>query len=240
MKHLRLIGMIAVNFVREQRWPILVLQLSVLGLAALGLLSDARSDRDDILLTFKQLGMYGVAFSIFFGGSAIYNERRSRRILAVLGKGITRRDYLSGLLLGVGLAAGLFCLMLGFTGTWTLCPIGFSFFYLWYLMACVVAACVLSASVALFFSTHLNPWMSAMFTGLTLGVPGVLAFQFPDAPFKYILPLYSLMRVFLKASYEHPGMSAGWAIQAALIETVLLWLAASWVFGRIDVAVAVD
>ena len=42
MKHLRLIAMIALNFVREQRWPILVLQLSVLGLAALGLLSDAR------------------------------------------------------------------------------------------------------------------------------------------------------------------------------------------------------
>jgi ABC-type transport system involved in multi-copper enzyme maturation permease subunit len=239
MKRLRLIAMIALNFVREQRWPILVLQLSVLGLAALGLLSDTRSDRDDILLTFKQLGMYGVAFSIFFGGSAIYNERRSRRILAVLGKAITRRDYLSGLLLGVALASVLFSLMLGFTGTWTLCSIGFSFFYLWYLMGCVVAACVLSAAVALFFSTHLNPWMSAMFTGLTLGVPGVLAFQFGGV-WQYILPLYSLMRVFLKASYEHPGMSAGWAIQAALLETVILWLAASWVFARIDVAVAVD
>jgi len=86
VKRVKRITLIALNFVREQRWPILVLQLSVLGLAALGLLSDARSDRDDILLTFKQLGMYGVAFSIFFGGSAIYNERRSRRILAVLGK----------------------------------------------------------------------------------------------------------------------------------------------------------
>ena len=239
MRRLRLIGIIAVNFVREQRWPILVLQLSVLGLAALGLLSDAHSDRDDILLTFKQLGMYGVAFSIFFGGSAIYNERRSRRILAVLGKGITRRDYLSGLLLGVALASGVFCFMLGFTGTWTLCAIGFNFVYLWYLMVCVVAACVLSASVALFYSTHLNPWMSAMFTGLTLGVPGVLAFQF-GGTWQYILPLYSLMRVFLKASYEHPGMSAGWAVPAALMQTVILWLAAGAVFARIDVAVAVD
>jgi hypothetical protein len=239
VKRVRRISLIALNFVREQRWPILVLQLSVLGLAALGLLSDARSDRDDILLTFKQLGMYGVAFSIFFGGSAIYNERRSRRILAVLGKAVTRRDYLTGLLLGVGLAAGLFCLMLGFTGTWTLCPLGFSFFYLWYLMGCVVAACVLSASVALFYSTHLNPWMSAMFTGLTLGLPGVLAYEFGGG-WNYILPLFSLMRVFLKASYEHPGMSAGGAIPAALIETVMFWLAASWIFARIDVAVAVD
>ena len=239
MKRLRLIGMIALNFIREQRWPILVLQLSLLGLAGLGLVSDARSDRDDILLTFKQLGMYGVAFSIFFGGSAIYNERRSRRILAVLGKAVTRRDYLSGLLLGVALASGLFCFMLGFTGTWTLCPIGFNFFYLWYLMLCMITACVLAASVALFYSTHLNPWMSAMFTGLTLGVPGVLAYQF-GGMWEYILPLYSLMRVFLKASYEHPGMSAGWVIPAAMLETLVLWLAASWVFARIDVAVAVD
>ncbi len=239
MKHFRLIAMIAFNFIREQRWPILVLQLSVVGLAALGLLSDARTDREDILLTFKQLGMYGVAFSIFFGGSAIYNERRSRRILAVLGKAITRRDYLSGLLLGVALSSGLFCFMLGFTGTWTICHIGFSFIYLWYLMMCVVAACLLSASVALFFSTHLNPWMSAMFTGLALGLPGVLAYQFGGV-WENILPLYSLMRVFLKASYEHPGASAGWAIPAALAQTVFLWLAASWVFARIDVAVAVD
>jgi hypothetical protein len=106
-------------------------------------------------------------------------------------------------------------------------------------MGCVLAACVLSASVALFYSTHLNPWMSAMFTGLTLGLPGVLAFEYGGG-WNYILPLFSLMRVFLKASYEHPGMSAGGAIPAALIETMIFWMAASWIFARIDVAVAVD
>ena len=239
LKHIKLVGLIAVNFVREQRWPILVLQLSVLGLAALGLLPNARSERDDLLLLFKQLGMYGVAFSIFFGGSAIYNERRSRRILAVLSKGVTRRDYLSGLLLGVGLSSGLFCFMLGFTGTWILAPLGFSFTYLWYLMLCTVTACVLSASVALFYSTHLNPWMSAMFTALTLSIPGVLASQLGGV-WLYILPLYRLGKVFTNASFEHPGMSAGWAVQAAMAETVIFWLAAVWVFQRVDVAVAVD
>lgn len=239
MKHWKRVWMIALNFVREQRWPILVLQLSLLGLAALGLLADVQRDRDDMLLMFKQLGMYGVAFSVFFGGSAIYNERRSRRILAVLGKAITRRDYLSGLLLGVMLAAGLFCFVLGFTGMWTLGDIGFSVPYLWYLMICVLVACVLAASVALFYSTYLNPWMAALLTGLTLAVPGVVAFQFGDR-WGYILPVYNLMRVFLKASFEHPRMAGGWAILVALVETIALWLAASWVFARIDVAVAVD
>jgi len=237
--HFRPIWMIALNFVREQRWPILVLQLSVLGLAGLGLLTDSRQDREDILLLFKQLGAYGVLFSVFFGGSALYNERRSRRILAVLGKAVTRRDYLSGLLLGVMLAAGLFCFVLGFTGTWVLGGIGFSVSYIWSLMVCVLAACLLASSVALFYSTHLNPWLSALFTGLTLGVPGAIAFQFGGWS-GYILPVYSLMRVFIKASFEGPPATALSYVVVAVAEAVGLWLAASWVFGKIDVAVAVD
>jgi hypothetical protein len=35
-------------------------------------------------------------------------------------------------------------------------------------------------------------------------------------------------------------MPAKWVIPTALLEAVILWLAASWVFDRIDVAVAVD
>lgn len=231
--------LIAVNFLREQRWPILVLQISVLGLAAASLLLDLRSEREDVLLMFKQLAIYGVAFSVFFGGSAIYNERRSRRILAVLSKAIRRRAYLSGLLLGVGLAAGVFCFVLGFTGMWTLGSIGFSTFYLWYLMTCLLAACLLAAAVALFYSTHLNPWMSALLTGLTLGVPGAIAYQL-GGHWGYMLPVYTLMRVVLGASFQAQADLLCWPLAIALAETVALWLAASWVFERVDVAVAVD
>jgi hypothetical protein len=231
--------LIAVNFVREQRWPILVLQFWVLGLAAASLLLDLRRDREDVLLMFKQLAIYGVAFSVFFGGSAIYNERRSRRILAVLAKAIRRRDYLSGLLLGVGLAAGVFCFVLGFTGMWTLGSIGFSTWYLWYLMLCVLVACLLAAAVALFYSTHLNPWMSALLTGLTLSVPGVVA-QELGGKWGYVLPVYSLMRTVLRASFQGAPAMTAWPLMIALIELVMFWLAASWVFERVDVAVAVD
>ena len=231
--------LIAVNFLREQRWPILVLQISVLGLAAASLLLDLRSEREDVLLMFKQLAIYGVAFSVFFGGSAIYNERRSRRILAVLSKAIRRRAYLSGLLLGVGLAAGVFCFVLGFTGMWTLGSIGFSTFYLWYLMTCLLVACLLAAAVALFYSTHLNPWMSALLTGLTLGVPGAIAYQL-GGHWGYMLPVYTLMRAVLGASFQPQTSLLWWPLAIALAETVALWLAASWVFERVDVAVAVD
>ena len=90
--------LIAGNFVREQRWPILVLLVWVLGLAIIGLFIDVRNNRDDILLIFKQLAIYGIAFSVFFGGSAIHNERKSRRILAVVSKSVGRQQYVAGLL----------------------------------------------------------------------------------------------------------------------------------------------
>ena len=67
--------LIAVNYVREQRWPIFVLLLWILLLAFLGLIGDPSHQREDILFIFKQVAIYVVVFSIFFGGSAIYNER---------------------------------------------------------------------------------------------------------------------------------------------------------------------
>ena len=77
---------IAVNFVREQRWPILVMLLWVLLLAFLGLTTEAGRQGEDLLFVFKQVAVYVVAFSVFFGSSAIFNDRRSRRILSVLSK----------------------------------------------------------------------------------------------------------------------------------------------------------
>ncbi len=82
--------LIALNFVREQRWPIFVLLLWVVLLAVVGLFADLPRERDDLLFIFKQIAIYVIAFSVFFGASAIYNERRSRRILGVLSKAVGR------------------------------------------------------------------------------------------------------------------------------------------------------
>ena len=71
---MRPVLLIAVNFVREQRWPILVLLLWVLLLAFQGLVTELPREREDLLFIFKQVAVYVVVFSVFFGGSAIYNE----------------------------------------------------------------------------------------------------------------------------------------------------------------------
>ena len=137
---MRAILLIAVNFVREQRWPIFVLLLWVLLLAFLGLIADIQRQREDLLFIFKQVAVYVVVFSVFFGGSAIHNERKSRRILAVLSKAVGRQQYLSGLVLGVTIACTIYCFALGITGSWTLGEAGFSVRQVWFLMLYLIVA----------------------------------------------------------------------------------------------------
>ena len=50
--------LIAINYVREQRWPIFVLMLWILLLAFLGLIANIPRDRGELLAIFKQVAMY--------------------------------------------------------------------------------------------------------------------------------------------------------------------------------------
>ncbi len=231
--------LIAVNFVREQRWPIFVLLLWVLLLAFLGLVTDIPRGREDLLFVFKQVAVYVVAFSIFFGGSAIYNERKSRRILAVLSKAVGRQQYLSGLVLGVTLAGGIYCFALGMTGSWTLGQAGFPVSRVWFLMLCLVMACMLAGTVALLFSTFLNPFLAAGATALVLGMP-VLAGYVLSGRWIYVIPVYALTATVLKSSFKSPGSAFWLPIGLALLESLVFWLAAARIFSRVDIAVSVE
>ncbi len=231
--------LIAVNFVREQRWPILVLLLWVLLLAFQGLVTEIPRERDDLLFIFKQVAVYVVVFSIFFGGSAIYNERRSRRILAVLAKDVARHQYLSGLVMGVTMACGIYCFTLGLTGSWTLGQSGFQIREVWFLMACLAAASALAGTVALMFSTFLNPFFAAGATALVLLLPAVLE-RTVSPSLGMLVPAWELGAVIMKASFDAPVAILWIPILLALAETVLFWMISAWIFARVDIAVAVE
>jgi ABC-type transport system involved in multi-copper enzyme maturation permease subunit len=236
---MRQIGLIAVNFVREQRWPILVLMLWVVLLAMLGLMLDLHRSREDVLFIFKQLGVYGVAFAVFFGASAIHNERKTRRILAVISKGVSRPQYISGLLIGIGMAVAIFSVSMGVTGAWVLGAGGARASEVWSLIACLMLASILSAAVAVLFSTFFNPLFATLGTAITLGVPAVAAIHF-GSRWARAIPAYSLLNQLLQFSFRGET-SVPWNLAGlAIFETVTLWLVASWIFSRRDVAVAVD
>jgi ABC-type transport system involved in multi-copper enzyme maturation permease subunit len=231
--------LIAVNFAREQRWPILTLLLWVLLLAFLGLVTDVHRQREDLLFVFKQDAVYVLAFSVFFGGSAIYNERRSRRILGVLSKAVGRQQYLSGLVLGVTIACGLYCFALGLTGSWTLGDGGFPISRVWFLMICLVAACALAGTVALMFSTFLNPFFAAGATAIVLGLPA-LAGQLLGPRWGYVIPVWELGATVVNSSFGSPGKASWFPVGLAAAETLAFWLLSARIFSYVDIAVAVE
>ena len=235
---MRAILLIAVNFVREQRWPIFVLLLWVLLLAFLGLIADIQRQREDLLFIFKQVAVYVVVFSVFFGGSAIHNERKSRRILAVLSKAVGRQQYLSGLVLGVTIACTIYCFALGITGSWTLGEAGFSVQQVWFLMLYLIAASMLAGTIALMFSTFLNPFFAAGASAMVLGLPAVAAHL--GARWGYVIPAYSLSAAVLKSSFKPSGDVLWFPLGLAVVETIVFWVLAARIFERMDIAVAVE
>lgn len=237
---MRPVLLIAVNFVREQRWPILVLLLWVLLLAFLGLMTSAAREGEDLLFVFKQVALYVVAFSVFFGSSAIYNDRRSRRILGVLSKDVERGEYLSGLVLGIAIASAIYCFALGLTGSWTLGEAGFAVRQIWFLMLCLVAACSLAGTVALMFSTFLNPFFAAGATAVAMGLPPALSLGFHIAELSYIIPVYPLAATVLKASFSFHEKMSWLPIALAIFETLMFWFLSAKIFAYVDIAVSVE
>jgi len=237
---MRQVLLIAINFVREQRWPILVLLLWVLGLALLGLTTSEAHQGQDLLFVFKQVALYVVAFSVFFGSSAIYNDRRSRRILSILSKDLERSQYLSGLVLGIVIASAVYSFALGLTGSWTLGEAGFGVGHIWFLMLCLVAACGLAGTVALMFSTFLNPFFAAGATAAAMGVPAALSYGFGIPQLAYVIPVYPLAATVLKSSFNMPEPTSWFPILLAVVETLLFLLLSARIFSYVDIAVAVD
>jgi ABC-type transport system involved in multi-copper enzyme maturation permease subunit len=236
---MRLVLLVAINFVREQRWPILVLMLWVVVLSWVGLAVDLERSRGLVLSLFKQSAVYGIAFAVFFGASAIHNECKSRRILAVLSKGVSRGRYISGLLAGIILATGIYSISMGVTGTWVLGAGGFNLVQLWLLMLYQMLACLLAATVAVFFATFLSPLFAALATFIVLGLPAVTALEFGrQSP--VVVPVYLLLQQVTSASFQGRG-AVPWALLIwASAEAAGFWLLSEWTFSRRDIAVAVD
>jgi len=231
--------LIAKNFAREQRWPLFFLLLWVLGWAALGVFADPQSGAEDALMIFRQLAVYSVTFGVFFGSSAIQADQRSRRILAVLSKGISRRQYIFGLLVGIALVMGVFCLCMGFTASWLPERFGFSAGAMWFGMLALWTACMLTASLTLLLSTFMPPLFAAIGTGTLAGIPALLALR-GDSSLKYVIPVHGLLEPLIRADF-----SQGWQASPGLVfwgwtETAVFWLVAAWIFSQRDLSVAVE
>jgi len=236
---MRPVLLIAANFLREQRWLTLVLVLYALGLAAIVGFSEKQIPADDAIFFLRQQSLYAPLFSLFLGVSAIHNERKSRRILAVLSKALTRQQYLAGLLVGIVAVLSSYCFAIAISGAWLLRSAQASLAQLWILLAMTALTSVLVSAVALFFSTFMTPVFATAATAATVALPAALE-QTLGHGWGSVVPVYELVAQVSEHALARPG-SADWRLlMIAVIETLLFWALASWIFAGRDITAAVE
>ena len=231
--------LIAANFVREQRLLGVLLLFYALASALLFGYGQTHVSTEDVSAFVEQQAIYAVLFSLFSGAWAIQNERKTRRIIAVLSKAVTRRQYVAGLLTGISAIFVTYCLTIGLAGTWLMRHSLWRPLELWTLLGCTMLAALLAAAVSIFYSTLLPPILAMAATGLTLGLPAALERVFGPASAE-ILPVYVLVRAVAKTPLTRTRTVASHTVTIAILEVLLLWVAAAWIFERRDVTVAVE
>lgn len=231
---MRSVWLIALNFTHEQRWPLFFLLLWVVVWAAFGVVSNPRTAGEDSLMIFRQLAVYAIAFAVFFGSSALSADQRSGRILMVLSKAVSRLQYLCGLLVGIGMVLGVFCLCTAFTASWILGRFAFDPVAIWMQMLALYTASLLAASLTMLFATFLPPLFAAIGSGMLGGLLALFSFRRSGGS---VVPLYALLQPLLEneiSASSRPGIEP---IAVGLVETVVLLVLASWIFTSRDLPV---
>lgn len=231
--------LIAGNFLREHRWPVLILfawiALTALAAADFG---RGRVAPDDVVFYVQQQALYICVFSAFLAADAIHNERRSRRILLLLSKAVSRAEYLLAVILGTGAMAAAYAVMFALCGEWLTARAVLPSANLWPMTALIVAGSIVAATVAMFFSTFLNPYVA---TALTLGFFSAPAFLHAQRHrWSVWLPGLPILRQVVDFSFRAEWHMRGTAIAIALVQSVLFWVLAAAVFERRDIAVPVE
>jgi ABC-type transport system involved in multi-copper enzyme maturation permease subunit len=235
---MRPVLLIAGNFMREQRWVVAAWVAMAFGFAGILAGVEGRPNADDVDLYFSQQALYAVGLGLFLAVSAIHSERKSRRIVAVLSKSVRRSQYVAGLLLGVFACCGAHCLSLALARSWMAVRMELPAGPVWISTGLVLAAALLAASVAMFWSTFAHPLGALLGAGALMGAPLAAAQRLGEG-WMQTLPVY-----WLSASAVASGQSGWeipWAVLAlATVEAVAFWMAGSWIFSRRDVTVAIE
>ena len=236
---MRPVFLIARNFVREQRWPLFFLLLWVLGFSVFGFFVNSESGAEDAFVIFKQLTFYGIVFAVFWGSSALNADLRSRRIMAVLSKAVSRGQYLAGLLAGIAVVLGTFCLCTGFSGSWILGRYGVDQVQLWWGILALFTACILTSALALCLSVFLPPLFAAIGSGLLSGLPLLFGLRGGSA-LRFAIPVYALLEPLLEAEFNVAFHASAAAIVMGWIETAALLFLATCIFSSRDLIAGTD
>jgi ABC-type transport system involved in multi-copper enzyme maturation permease subunit len=227
------IFLIAWNFVRMQWLVITVMSAYLLGITGLFSFHEQRAET---ALYLQWHSFYVFFLAITLAVSAIQQERKSRRIVAVLSKGIHRGQYLAGLLCGCAMVVGIFWLLIAAGMLVLVRHGGHSMRGLWLVMVALFCCCVAASAVSLFYSVFLHPLMASIATAVTLLLPYVFlpaGWQLPTEAF----PVFAAVDLLQNFS-ANAQAQAVMVCLAAVVWAISFLGAGALVFRRRDVTIS--
>ena len=232
---MRPILLIAFNFARMQWLTLLIMAVYLVGIAGAFALNQ---QNQEVLFFLRSQPLYVMFLALMLAVPAIQTDRKSRRLLAVLSKGIHRWQYLGGIICGCAFITSVFSFLVWAT-TYVLCVRGGEETTgLLLLSFALLVSCVTIASAGLMYSTFLHPLLATGAAAITLALPVLFATRGFDV---------HLLRPFFPVAwlgefivhYEFGNVRGLWAmIDANAILAVFFWIAGAMIFARRDVTIS--
>lgn len=230
--------LIAVNYVREQRMLIIAFLAWLFGFGILMGFVHRSGSLEDMEFLFRQQSAYGVIMVMLASAGALHSERKTRRIVSVISKGITRGEYLGGIILGnwllaVVYMAALWLVNLLFAANFGYdAPVGGATLALW-------ICCLLVAAMAVMLSTVMHPGFVLLTLGIVISAWTFLARASGGAWALAFPPSYVLNEIYGLTFQE--GWTGSWMFAPiALGEAAVAWRAAAALFSRRDMTIQID
>lgn len=227
---LRPVLLIALNFVRMQWVTVLIMGFYLVSIAALFAYNE---QRQEVSFFFQSHSFYVLFLGSMLAIPAIQTERKSRRIVAVLAKGIHRWQYLAGLWMGCSIITSCFSLMLGLIAQ-ILCQAGdYRSDGLWPMTLALLLCCAMAVGSSVLWSVVLHPLLGVAATSLTLVLP--YAVRTVDwRPLAGLFPVWWFSEAMGAFRFSGAPEALGISISALVLTPIFLALAAT-AFSRRDV-----
>jgi hypothetical protein len=220
MKSLR----IAWRLLWANRWLWMLLVLWPWGMAAILLVGGPHPAPEDVAAALEQQSIYGLALVAFAGGALLGNEQRSRRIVLVLSRAVSRRQYLGALWLAAFLPLVLYVLDLALTGP----VLGVPALVLWQTLGALLVLSLTTASLAVLASLVLPGVIAGALSLAAVSLPLLL-------PAGWQLAQSRLLQILLSGPItEHTRLVFGAGLLEGLLLSGGIFEAAVRVFERRD------
>lgn len=231
---MRAVVLLGLNYARTQWISLAVMTAYLVGIGGVFRLHVHRAD---VLFFLRWHAGYAIFLAIMVAVPALQMERKTRRILAVLSKGIYRWQYLGGLLCGCALITALFCALVGAIALWLCQQGGITGQGLGAVTLALLCCCLAAAATGLFFSTFLHPFLAVAVTSIVLSIPLGMEALGRNAAWQ-LFPVAWLFHFLLNFQLLPPGKEIWEITAAALCQAVVFWVAAALVFARRDVTIS--